>query len=346
MSTINFPLAPSINEIYTFGGRNWQWNGRAWQSISTFVGFTGSVGFSGSAGFTGSIGFTGSVGGFASTQELKFEVTNSYSVIDSDAGKLVALSPSGGTGTLITVTVSTDAVLNLAIGQRLDFSQYGDGPVVFVGLAGVDIYAPFGATLNEQYAIATLIKIAANQWLFIGPQAAGYTGSQGIPGEVAAVGFTGSAGADGYTGSQGNAGFTGSQGITGFVGSQGLPGEAANFGYTGSAAPGHVNLYQSGPLELTPGATRWYVPYSLVVNNIVARVVTPANSPILIGIKINNIEQFTVTIPASSNESAPYTDEFNIDYGNFITVSLNQVGSSQQPGADLYVQFRYSFLSV
>ena len=49
MTTVNFPTDPTTNEVYTFGGRSWQWNGRAWQSVSTFTGYTGSVGYTGSA---------------------------------------------------------------------------------------------------------------------------------------------------------------------------------------------------------------------------------------------------------------------------------------------------------
>lgn len=63
---------------------------------------------------------------------------------------------------------------------------------------------------------------------YTGSQGTGYTGSQGLPGEAAAVGYTGSEGADGAQG------YTGSKGFTGFVGSQGLPGAYAAVGYTGS----------------------------------------------------------------------------------------------------------------
>ncbi len=49
MTTVNFPADPLTNDVYTFGGRSWQWNGRAWQSVSTFTGYTGSQGYTGSA---------------------------------------------------------------------------------------------------------------------------------------------------------------------------------------------------------------------------------------------------------------------------------------------------------
>ena len=36
---INFPNNPTVGQIYSFGGYNWQWNGSYWESYSTFVGY-------------------------------------------------------------------------------------------------------------------------------------------------------------------------------------------------------------------------------------------------------------------------------------------------------------------
>jgi hypothetical protein len=342
MSTINFPINPNQGQIFNFGGRSWQWNGRAWQSISTFVGFTGSQGAAGNTGFTGSIGFTGSLGGFASVQEIKFVNQNFYTIINEDVGKLLALYETTNTSTLVTVTIPNDSTLLFEVGQRLDLVQYDNNPIAITGAEGVTVFAPLGSTLNERYSAASVIKIAANSWLFIGPQATGFTGSKGDPGEFAAIGFTGS---QGFTGSTG-AGFTGSAGPTGFTGSQGIPGEAANIGFTGSSAPGHVNLYQSGPLQTTDGTARWYAPYDLLVTSVIPRVVTPANQDIVIDIRKNGSSIAELRILQNQNEAAPYTEGINLLFGDFITVAVTQVGTSGQPGAELYVQFRYSFLSV
>jgi plastocyanin len=77
----------------------------------------------------------------------------------------------------------------------------------------------------------------ANWSLFSVGGGAGYTGSQGIQGEI---GFTGSKGADGtigvdgYTGSQGEIGFTGSKGADGTIGVDGYTGSQGEIGFTGS----------------------------------------------------------------------------------------------------------------
>jgi len=86
---LDFPPSPSLNEIYTFGGRSWKWNGSGWVSynpnaenvVDSLNGLTGSVllgegsnitvtpfgntiiiGASGGFGATGATGATGEQG--------------------------------------------------------------------------------------------------------------------------------------------------------------------------------------------------------------------------------------------------------------------------------------------
>ena len=78
--SINFPDAPTLNQVFTVGTRTWIWNGSIWTSIAAgFTGSQGNIGFTGSQGnigFTGSqgnIGFTGSQGiGFTGSQGVGF----------------------------------------------------------------------------------------------------------------------------------------------------------------------------------------------------------------------------------------------------------------------------------
>jgi len=63
--SLDFPTLPTLNEIYTFGGRSWQWNGTAWDVYSTIpTGNTGATGATGSQGVTGATGVTGPVGDY------------------------------------------------------------------------------------------------------------------------------------------------------------------------------------------------------------------------------------------------------------------------------------------
>jgi hypothetical protein len=47
---IDFPSYPSLNQTYTFGNYTWQWNGVAWDNISTTYGPTGPTGPAGAPG--------------------------------------------------------------------------------------------------------------------------------------------------------------------------------------------------------------------------------------------------------------------------------------------------------
>ena len=60
---IDFPSSPTINQIYTFGGRSWQWNGTGWDIYSSGTsGNTGATGPQGIQGVTGNTGGTGPQG--------------------------------------------------------------------------------------------------------------------------------------------------------------------------------------------------------------------------------------------------------------------------------------------
>jgi hypothetical protein len=199
---------------------------------------------------------------------------------------------------------------------------------------------PTNPSLNDVYSFADRSwSWNGRSWKSISAFV-GFTGSQGLPGEAAAIGYTGSRG---FVGSAG-AGFTGSRGNTGFTGSQGIPGTSAAIGFTGSSAPGHVNLYQSGALVVTPGVTRWYAPYNLVVTSIIPRVVIAANDIIKLDIRKNDESFIELTIPSGEFNGPPYTTEFNLLLGDFLTVAVTQVGTSQAPGGELYVQFQFRFV--
>ena len=60
---LDFPTSPALNEIYTFGGRSWIWNGTAWDVYSASpAGNTGATGPQGNTGATGPQGNTGATG--------------------------------------------------------------------------------------------------------------------------------------------------------------------------------------------------------------------------------------------------------------------------------------------
>jgi hypothetical protein len=68
---INWPIPSFIGELYTFGGRTWEWNGKAWVGLNIPIvgpiGATGATGPQGIQGVTGSTGSTGSQGSQGAT---------------------------------------------------------------------------------------------------------------------------------------------------------------------------------------------------------------------------------------------------------------------------------------
>jgi collagen type VII alpha len=59
----DFPSSPSLNQVYSFNGKNWRWNGYAWVTLGGGVpGITGATGPAGATGSEGATGSTGSIG--------------------------------------------------------------------------------------------------------------------------------------------------------------------------------------------------------------------------------------------------------------------------------------------
>jgi hypothetical protein len=117
---LDFPTPPSLNQVYSFGGKSWKWNGAAWETyndnlgvdfVETVNGITGEVGVEGGTdisvvasgqtltiNYTGSSvsnavtsfnGVTGAVQGVSSANGLTGAVT-------FHAGAGITLSTSGG----------------------------------------------------------------------------------------------------------------------------------------------------------------------------------------------------------------------------------------------------------
>jgi hypothetical protein len=68
---LDFPTSPVLNQLYTFGGKTWKWDGAGWISYNVgLIGPTGAIGNTGATGATGSIGPTGSTGATGATGSI------------------------------------------------------------------------------------------------------------------------------------------------------------------------------------------------------------------------------------------------------------------------------------
>jgi hypothetical protein len=93
-------------------------------------------------------------------------ITTSYTLALTDAHKLITLNnPSS-----ITVTVPLEASVNFQVGDQVNLLQIGLGQVTVAGATvAVNVRSQGGKLkLNGQYAAGTLVKIAADEWVFIG----------------------------------------------------------------------------------------------------------------------------------------------------------------------------------
>jgi hypothetical protein len=131
------------------------------------AGPTGPAGDTGPAGPTGAAstvtGPTGPQGDWSSSQIVK-EETDSYTLVVSDAGKLVKLTKSTG----LTLTIPTEAAQSFGVGQQINIIQYGAGQVTVTGDTGVTVRSTPTSKLRTQYSTAVLVKIATNEWVLAG----------------------------------------------------------------------------------------------------------------------------------------------------------------------------------
>lgn len=79
----------------------------------------------------------------------------------TDAGRLITLSNASA----IAVTIAADATTDFPVGTQLLMMQLGAGQVTVSGAAGVTIVSRSGTKTAGQYALISLIKVAANQWV-------------------------------------------------------------------------------------------------------------------------------------------------------------------------------------
>ena len=351
----------------------WIWSGAAWANAGRVVGYTGSIGYTGSAGPQGisgefaGVGFTGSAG-------LKRWTVVNANVNAGDTDRIIADTSGGAFSITLPSSPISGTYIQITDGANFfnnNLTVLRNGSTIEGQAQDVVIDIP-GATFEFVYT-GTTWQVTATA----GPKGdVGYTGSRGLDGtsvDIKGAAATaanlpspyGGVAGDGYitqndghlhvwSGSvwvdvgniEGPAGFTGSRGGLGYTGSKGDPGEAAAIGYTGSSAPAVINLYQSGTLTVNTGSVRWCAPYNLIVNNIKARVITAADSDIIISIRKNNSIMATITIAALETAASDYIDVISLAYGDYLTVGVEQIGTTAQAGTDLYVQFRYQFLSV
>jgi hypothetical protein len=71
-------------------------------------------------------------------------------------------------GSSITATVPNESVIPFSVGNTITVEQAGAGALTIAAASGVTIRTPETLVLAKQYAVATLMKIGANEWVLTG----------------------------------------------------------------------------------------------------------------------------------------------------------------------------------
>jgi hypothetical protein len=90
--------------------------------------------------------------------------TASYTFVLADAGKMIVVNSASAA----TLTVPLDSTTNFSIGTQILVTQIGAGQVNVSGTSGVTVIGKNGINTSGPYAIISLIKIAANNWIVAG----------------------------------------------------------------------------------------------------------------------------------------------------------------------------------
>ena len=96
---------------------------------------------------------------------LNAQTGTTYTLVLADAHKLVTLNNASA----ITLTVPPNSSVAFDTGDQVNLLQLGAGQVTVAAGSGVTLRAQGSKVkLNGQYAIGTLVKIAADEWVLVG----------------------------------------------------------------------------------------------------------------------------------------------------------------------------------
>lgn len=98
----------------------------------------------------------------ASIIAVNDQTGTTYTLATSDIGKIVTCN--NASSIVVTIPAST-----FAIGDQINVMQYGAGQITFTPAATVTMRSSGSKTKTfGQYAVATLLLIAANEWVLVG----------------------------------------------------------------------------------------------------------------------------------------------------------------------------------
>ena len=288
---------------------------------ATGIGATGATGTAGVNGATGASGIQGNIGATGASGIQGNIGATGASGIQGNIGATGASGIQGNIGATGASGIQGNIGATGASGIQGNIGATGVGEIGATGVGATGLQGYIGATGPAGSGGA-------------GSGSNGATGASGIQGDIGSTGASGNIGATGI-GATGATG-VGASGIQGYTGATGPSGGSAGL----SNYP--VTMYQAGILTLTTGIQRWYVPFALNISSILARITNVADSSVIVSILKNGSTAATLTISSASTVSSAYTTGIGMILGDYITINITQVGSSSNPGSNLYVQMLYT----
>tara|TARA_R100001440_G_scaffold75585_1_gene103184 strand:- start:344 stop:985 length:642 start_codon:yes stop_codon:yes gene_type:complete len=95
---------------------------------------------------------------------INAQTGTSYTFVIGDRLKIVTLNNSSP----ITLTIPPNSSVAFAVGTSIDIIQLGSGQVTVAGGSGVTVNSTPTLKLRAQYSVGSCLKIATNQWIFMG----------------------------------------------------------------------------------------------------------------------------------------------------------------------------------
>lgn len=102
--------------------------------------------------------------GGGGTQSVNTQTGTTYTLISTDAQKLVTFGNAAAT----TVTIPANASVAFPIGTGIDVLQLGAGTLTFSPASGVTLNGTPGLRTRIQYSGGTLLKVGTDTWVIVG----------------------------------------------------------------------------------------------------------------------------------------------------------------------------------
>jgi len=149
MSIINFPQNPTLNELYPFGGKTWQWNGSYWGIYSGSSISIVDINYSAS---TGELWYTKSDLSQNKTSEWSYFTGGSY---DTSTREITLSANTGGTFTITNLDYNGVTNLNFNVANYdLTIERASGNDTVSLSILATDMTVT-GGTYNPNNGIVT-----------------------------------------------------------------------------------------------------------------------------------------------------------------------------------------------